>query len=79
MRRAGGGTCNHSARPSEHSGIVTIVQKTQGIKIRGRGQHLKKGKQGFIKHHMAGNDDLVGVKVETSITLVIRGVAKEDT
>jgi len=72
-------TCNHNTRPDGHSGRVIIVQKIESGGIRGGGRHLRKGKQGFIKHHVARDDDPVRVEIKTSITLVIGRIAKEDT
>ena len=34
---------------------------------------------GFIKYDIARNNDPIGMKIEPSIPLVVRGVAKKDT
>jgi hypothetical protein len=56
-----------------------IVQKELRPCTRGRGRSLRKGKRGFIKDHVARDDYVIGLMLETKVALVVRGIPEKNT
>jgi hypothetical protein len=40
---------------------------------------LRKGKRGFIKNHMTGDDGTIGLAIKTLLAFVVARIAKKDT
>jgi len=50
-----------------------------GVRVRCRGGSGGEEKNRLIEHHMARDEDLTRGEIIASVTLMIRGIAKEDT
>jgi hypothetical protein len=54
-------------------------KKASVLEFWGGGGHLGEGKQRLVEHNMTRDDDPVRVEVETSISLMVRGIPEENT
>jgi len=57
-------------------------KQKQGVRVRcrgGSGGGGGEGKDRLMEHHMARDEDLTRGEVIASVTLMIRGIAEEDT
>jgi len=56
-----------------------VSEIIQEVKARGAGGTLSEGKSSLIKNDVAQDDNLVGIKIKAAVSLMMSGVAKEDT
>jgi hypothetical protein len=57
---------------------LLVSKKVQGGGCHGRGRHVGKREEAFIKNDMSGGDDAIRLKLETPIAFVFQGVAEKN-
>ena len=55
-----------------------LLEEIKG-RSRGRCRVFREGKRRLLENHMARDDHTISVSIKADVTLVVKGVAKEDT